>query len=231
MGPTMNESKGGSQRGEVPPDDCFAEQMKMWIWVFGAIIVFLIGFSVLNLSHRKGLPVAAGGPSGGQVQAQQVAVSFCPYCSGLLDGQGRCNVLECPVYSPNWGRPAALQTENPVQRVLLKKLAIEVGLSPKKGSVDVCSVYGGGWAAKGGLNVGDMIVRFNGRRVKDITQFKKLVAGVRPESKVNMHIVRNGKRMKLSVMIGEGEMEGVTMPNTIPAAWSAPQSNQWGYRR
>ena len=36
-------------------------------------------------------------------QPQTVAATACPYCSGTLDAQGRCNQAGCPIYSPDWG--------------------------------------------------------------------------------------------------------------------------------
>ena len=76
------------------------------------------------------------------------------------------------------------------------------------------SVYVGGNAEKAGLRAGDRIVRFNGRNIKSVKQFKSTVTRAKPEANVKIQVVRNNKEIKSIVIIGEGEMEGVTLPAT-----------------
>lgn len=233
MCPT-GENAGSTGIEAAVPDDCFAERVRGWVWLFGAIVVVLIVFSTVKLSRRDGVDslVAGSLPQQHMQQpnVQHVAMSRCPYCPGLLDAQGRCNVAQCPVYSQNWGRAVALGTSSQA-RVVIKQLAMEVGASPENRGVMVGSVYGGGKAELAGLQVGDVIVRFNNRRVKDVAGFESLVAKAKPESKVKVQVIRNGKRVKMTAQLGEGEMEGVTVPNATPAAWSPAQQNPWCYRR
>ena len=73
-------------------------------------------------------------------------------------------------------------------------------------------IYIGGNGEKAGLRAGDRIGRFNDRRVKDVEQFQSLVAQAKPESNVKIQVTRDQKNIKTTVMIGEGEMEGVTRP-------------------
>jgi len=135
----------------------------------------------------------------------------CPYCPGFLDVQGRCNVPQCSIYSPNWGKPSGRQTST-LRQVLIKELAMEV--KPANGStgVDIHAIYIGGNGEKAGLRAGDIISRFNGRRVKDVEHFQSLVAQATPESNVKIRVIRDQKRIDSTVMVGEGEMEGVTIP-------------------
>jgi len=149
------------------------------------------------------------GPSGRIVT---VALRRCPYCPGFLDAQGRCNVPECPVYSPDFGQPANAQAVA-LGGKLIKEVAIEVVGSAEKGGVIISSVYLGGQAEKAGLQAGDRIYRFNGRRVKSLEQFQSLAARAKAETDVKVRILRGTKKMKLTVRIGEGEMEGVTIPS------------------
>jgi serine protease Do len=100
----------------------------------------------------------------------------------------------------------------PVRRVLIKELALEVGASQGKGSVIIQSVYPGGNAEKAGLQVGDKLMRFNGRKVKNVKQFESIVARAIPESYVQIKLFRDNEKIKTTTMIGEGEMEGVTVP-------------------
>jgi len=58
-------------------------------------------------------------------------------------------------------------------------------------------------AQKGGLEVGDIIVTFDGQSVKTVKQFRLMVAEKHPGSKVSMGIVRNGKKKTLTVVLGD----------------------------
>jgi len=100
----------------------------------------------------------------------------------------------------------------PIKRVLIKELALEVGASQGKGSVIIQAIYAGGNAEKAGLKVGDRIVQFNGRNIKNVKQFESVVARAKPETDVKIRVFRNEKKIKLIVFIGEGEMEGATVP-------------------
>jgi len=206
--------KSGTNIGEkITPMDCFVERTKNWLWT---IIIFVFGTIVYAIvtSSGQGSAYSATGrsfPQGGQFQ--NTALTRCPYCPGFLDDKGRCNIPECPIYSPNWGKPSNSRGI-PVREVLIKELALEVSASEGKGSVVICSVYVGGNAEKAGLQVGDRIVRFNGRNVKNVKQFKSTVTRAKPEANVKIQVIRNKKKIKSIVMIGEGEMEGVTVPTT-----------------
>jgi len=99
--------------------------------------------------------------------------------------------------------------------MLIKELALEVSAMEGKGSVIIHSVYGGGRGEKAGLRAGDRIYRFNGRKVKDVKQFRSVVGRARPESDIKIQVIRNEKEIKSVVRIGEGQMKGVTIPNTL----------------
>jgi hypothetical protein len=206
--------KSAANVGEkITPMDCFVEKTRNRLWT---IIIFVFGAIVYAIvtSFGQGPAYPATGrsfPQGGQLQ--NTALTRCPYCPGFLDAKGRCNVPECPIYSPNWGVPSNSK-DILVREVLIKELALEVSASEGKKSVVICSVYGGGKAEKAGLRVGDRIVRFNGRNVKNVKQFKSIVARAKPESDVKTQVIRGGKKIKSVVRIGEGEMEGVTVPTT-----------------
>ena len=197
----------------ISPKDCFVEKAKNWLWIIAIIIVAATVYAIVTSSAQEPVYSSTGGslPQGGQFQ--NATLKRCLYCPGFLNAQGRCNVRECPVYSPNWSKPLNWQGI-PVKQVLIKELALEVSASEGKGSVIIHSVYGGGNAEKAGLQTGDRICRFNGRKVKSVKQFKSIVARAKPESNVRIQVIRNGEKIKSSVCIGEGEMEGVTLPKT-----------------
>lgn len=196
------------------PANCFIEKAGNWLWIMITVLFVSIVYAAVTSSGQKEAysysPAERSYPQGGQFQT--IALTKCPYCPGLLDSEGRCNVPECPIYSPHWGK---LTTSNdlPVTRVLIKELALEVGASKGKDSVIIQSVYQGGNAEKAGLQTGDRILQFNGRKVKNVKQFKSIAGRAKPESQVKIKIFRNNEKIKTIVMIGEGEMEGVTIPS------------------
>jgi len=214
------QKRSGMSVGEkITPTDCFVERTKNWLWT---IIIFVFGtiiYAIVTSSGREPAYSAAGRPFPQGGQFQNTALTRCPYCPGFLDSQGRCYVRECPIYSPNWGKtstpPRGISLRGiPVKHLLIKELALEVGASQGKGSVIIQSVYVGGNAEKAGLQTGDRICRFNGRKVNSVKQFKSVVARAKPESAVRIQVIRNGDKIKSSVCIGEGEMEGVALPKT-----------------
>ena len=197
--------------------DCFIERTRNWFWIIIILLFGSIVYAVVTSSAQVPVysAVEQSIPQGGQLQ--NVALTRCPYCPGFLDARGRCNSRGCPIYSPNWGKtsitPRSISVRGiPVKSVLIKELALEAGASHGKGSVVIQAVYAGGNAEKAGLKVGDRIVRFNGRNIKNVKQFKSTVTRAKPEANVKIQVIRNEKKIKSSVMIGEGEMEGVTVP-------------------
>lgn len=228
-----------SVRKTMPSDDCFAQKAKNWLWILGIIVAGVIVFSIMKLPGQVGQNIIDSSPIKSVTPLDSTHLTGfnpCPYCPGFLDNQGRCNVPRCPLYSPSWDKTS--KQKNISQRgMLIKELAMEVNKLTKRGVV-IHSVYGGGRTQKAGLEVGDIIVRFNGRRVKNLEQFQSLVAQARPESDVKIQVIRNGRRIKSIIRVGEGEMEGVTTPNqAAPAAWLPGRTTRpgrsypWCYRR
>jgi serine protease Do len=58
-------------------------------------------------------------------------------------------------------------------------------------------------AAKAGLKVGDLIVRYQGKAVTDVGEFRNRVALTPPGDKVKLSIIRKGQRKTISVKIGK----------------------------
>ena len=62
------------------------------------------------------------------------------------------------------------------------------------------------------LRAGDLVVKFNKRNVSDPPRLFKLVNTATPEGAVELTIVRAGKVLTRSVVVGEGELEAATVP-------------------
>jgi serine protease Do len=71
-------------------------------------------------------------------------------------------------------------------------------------------------ASRAGLKAGDVILVFDGNKVKDIASFRILVASTEVGKKVSMKIYRDGKEKNLQLTIGE-------MDETVSAAQETPE--------
>jgi serine protease Do len=58
-------------------------------------------------------------------------------------------------------------------------------------------------AEKAGIKVGDVILRYNGKKAEDVRQLRNLVAATSPGSKVEIVLRRNGQEQTVTAQIGE----------------------------
>jgi len=58
-------------------------------------------------------------------------------------------------------------------------------------------------AEKAGLEIGDVIIRFAGNRVKNSAELRKLVVEAKPGMDVVVEVMRNGRRQSFSVTIAK----------------------------
>jgi serine protease Do len=82
-----------------------------------------------------------------------------------------------------------------------KDLAESFGLDKPSGAL-VAQVLEDGPAAKGGLQVGDVILSMNGQPIVMSADLPHLVGGLKDGAKAKLEIIRNGKRQNLDVTIG-----------------------------
>jgi len=73
-------------------------------------------------------------------------------------------------------------------------------------------------AAKGGLKVGDVIMRYQGKEVSEVGDFRNRVAQTSPGSKASLAIIRNGKRKLVTIKIGNLEKAPITTKSSIQTA-------------
>ncbi len=81
----------------------------------------------------------------------------------------------------------------------------------------VADVMSDGPAAKAGLQRGDVIVGFNGNKVQDSTELPRLVAAIAPGTKVQVEVVRGGKKMMVPVTLGTLPEEKEASAKSQPA--------------
>lgn len=86
--------------------DCIAVQTKYWFWILAVLVAGSVIYAITASYGQRTVysSIAESYPQGGQLQT--IASTKCPYCSGFLDAQGRCNMRGCLIYSPNWGKPS-----------------------------------------------------------------------------------------------------------------------------
>ncbi len=117
--------------------------------------------------------------------------------------------------SPQYGqvRNVAFGPQNAYRgRTPIRELDMEVTASVHEPGVIIHTIYGGGRAERAGLQPGDIICRFNGRKVRDVRQFQALVVRANPRSSIRIQIIRNQKRMNAAVWIGDAGMPGTGVP-------------------
>lgn len=85
-------------------------------------------------------------------------------------------------------------------------LAESLGLQETKG-VAVAEVIEGSAAEKAGMKRYDVIVEFNGQAVEKVNEFRNRVAMLKPGTKVEIIVIRNGKRKTLDAELGESSAE------------------------
>lgn len=81
-----------------------------------------------------------------------------------------------------------------------KELAVQFHLPDTKGAL-VSQVNKGSAAEKAGLKAGDVIIRLDGKELRDTRQLRNLVAATAPGSSVRIDVVRDGKKRTLSATI------------------------------
>ncbi len=84
------------------------------------------------------------------------------------------------------------------------ELARSFGLKSTQGAL-VSEAMAGSPAAKAGIRQGDVILRYAGKTVKDVSHLQRLVAETPIGKRIEVEIFRAGKEMKLSLVAGSAE--------------------------
>lgn len=107
-----------------------------------------------------------------------------------------------------------------------KELAESFNLSKPQGAL-VASVEKGSAADKAGIEVGDVILKFDGKAVGDAGDLPRMVGQTRPGSKVLIQVWRKGSSRELGATVGEAPEEtGASAAR--PAEKSEPAANRLG---
>lgn len=108
-----------------------------------------------------------------------------------------------------------------------KDLAESFGLDKPAGAL-VAQVLENGPAAKGGLQVGDVILSMNGQPIVVSADLPHLVGTIKPGARVTLDIVRGGARKKLDLAVGALPEEGEALAGAAGQEGPARSSNRLG---
>ncbi len=97
-----------------------------------------------------------------------------------------------------------------------KEIAESIGL-PKPAGALVRSVEADAPAAKGGVEAGDIITKFDGKTIERSTDLPRLVGGTKPGTKSTLTVFRRGQSRDLTVMIAEIPAETPAKKASAPA--------------
>jgi serine protease Do len=113
-----------------------------------------------------------------------------------------------------------------------KDVADPLGL-PRAAGALVRNVEAGGPAEKGGIEVGDIILRYDNRPIERSTDLPRMVGNTKPGAKVPVTVWRKGANRELSIVVAEMQPEQTaraqngSRPQQAPGAGSA-QANALG---
>jgi len=85
-------------------------------------------------------------------------------------------------------------------------------------------------ASKAGMQIGDVITGFDGRKICDSSELPPLVAMTAPGTEANVDILRNGKPMTLKVKVGEMPRNGLSQQYLANAPAAASGSSLLGLK-
>ncbi|QVM90348.1 DegQ family serine endoprotease [Pseudomonas entomophila] len=105
-----------------------------------------------------------------------------------------------------------------------KDLAESFGLDKPAGAL-VAQVLENGPAAKGGLQVGDVILSMNGQPIVMSADLPHLVGSLKDGEKAKLEIIRNGKRQNLDITIGALPEDDADIGAGLGADGSAERSS------
>ncbi|KQZ80468.1 MULTISPECIES: DegQ family serine endoprotease [unclassified Pseudomonas] len=107
-----------------------------------------------------------------------------------------------------------------------KDLAESFGLEKPAGAL-VAQIQDDGPAAKGGLQVGDVILSMNGQPIVMSADLPHLVGALKSGSKANLEVIREGKRKNVELTVGAIPDEDKEL-DALPKSGAESSSNRLG---
>lgn len=217
------------------------DDLKVGEWVVAIGSPFGLDFSAsAGIVSAKGRTIPAGEEGSSYVPFIQTDVAINPGNSGgpLFDMDGDVVGVNSQIYTQSGGSiglsfaipstvaknvVAQLKNKGKVDRGWLgvviqevdKDLANSFGLSKPQGAL-IAHMESDSPAAKSGLEVGDVILTFDGKEIEERSDLPQVVGVTKPGSHVKVEVMRKGKRKTLSVEVGnrEGASLGIAQQPT-----------------
>ena len=113
-------------------------------------------------------------------------------------------------------------------RELTNELRSAVDLPESETGVFVERVDNGTPAEEGGMEAGDVITKFAGEKIKDVAQFRMLVADQKPGQSVSAEVWREGKKQDFSFMLGDrAKLASFLGRNNEQQSEAEPSKESW----
>jgi len=109
---------------------------------------------------------------------------------------------------------------------LSPELIRNFGLKNKQG-VLVGRIFPGAPADKAGIKQGDIIIKFNGKKINSVDDLLYTVTQSEVGKKVDIEIIRNGKNIVLPITIGESQVAQVAQEQQAPQQQAPQVSPVW----
>jgi serine protease Do len=108
-----------------------------------------------------------------------------------------------------------------------KELAESFNLSKAQGAL-VASVEKGAAADKAGIEIGDVILKYDGKTVNESSDLPRMVGSTKPGSKVTVQVWRKGSSRELTAVVGEIPDEEGSIRTAGRGKPSEPTTNRLG---
>jgi len=101
------------------------------------------------------------------------------------------------------GLPLRAEEPRPAPKPILGVMVATTAKDAPKAGAVIREVAPDGPAAKAGLKAGDLIVKVDNKDIADAKMLVEAVAGHKPGATMTLHVLRDGKEMKLEAKLGE----------------------------
>ncbi|MEO0083820.1 MAG: Do family serine endopeptidase [candidate division WOR-3 bacterium] len=82
-------------------------------------------------------------------------------------------------------------------------------------------------AEKAGLKAGDVVVKFNGKKVTNVEQFRRMVAEIAPGTTVEIEVIRDGKPLTFTAKLQEMPEEVASKPEKEEESEETEEVKSW----
>ena len=204
----------------------------------------------LENTVTAGIVSAKGRDTGDYLPFIQTDVAINPGNSGgpLINMRGKVVGINSQIYSRSGGFmgisfaipideavqvSTQLRASGRVQRGRLgvgigdvsKEVAESLGLGKPQGAL-VSNVEAGSPADKAGIEAGDIILKFDGKKIEKSSDLPRAVGGTKPGTASTVTVFRRGTTKDFPIMVGEFEADKTAQSKSAPEKATAPNATQ-----